>query len=134
MNRKLLHNFVLNTKARRHKDFISWCLGALVVILFFLPIQSYSQSSDSTIQALEKRIQILEQKILQLEYLISVKNDSSNLVTSKEENSSQVVEEKEKFIQCAAKTTKGTRCTRRAKTGSKYCGLHQFESEPKKKK
>jgi hypothetical protein len=134
MNEKLQRSFFFNTKTQRHKEFISWCLGAFVVLLFFFPKQSYSQSSDSTIQALEKRIQILEQKVLQLEYLILTKNDSTKLSEVKEENSSQVVEEKEKFIQCAAKTAKGTRCTRRAKNGSKFCGLHLFGSEPKKKK
>jgi hypothetical protein len=134
MNEKLQRSFFFNTKTQRHKEFISWCLGAFVVFLFFLPTQSNSQSSDSTLQALEKRIQILEQKVLQLEYLISTKNDSTKLSEVKEENSSPSVEEKEKFTQCAAKTGKGTRCTRRAKTGSKYCGLHQFESDSKKKK
>jgi len=118
--------------SKRH-SFLSFLCG-FVVLVFFVRVNSFSQTSDSTIQALQKRIQILEQKVLQLEYLISTKSDTTKKVESKEENSSSVIEKKEEFIQCAAKTSKGTRCTRRAKSGNKYCGLHQFEGESKKKK
>lgn len=134
MNINKQHNVFLSQRRGVAKIFFFASLRLCVSILFFAsPL--FSQTSDSTIQALEKRIQILEQKILQLEYLISTKTDSMMKVENKkEDDNSSVVEKKEEFVQCAAKTAKGTRCTRRAKTGNKFCGLHQFEGEPKKKK
>ena len=82
--------------SKRH-SFLSFLCG-FVVLVFFVRVNSFSQTSDSTIQALQKRIQILEQKVLQLEYLISTKSDTTKKVESKEENSSSVIEKKEEFI------------------------------------